>query len=69
MGTHDLDHVEGNITYEACSPDEISFQALKQDEEMDCVELFEELKKDLKLKPYLAILKGKTQYPVFYDEN
>jgi phenylalanyl-tRNA synthetase beta chain len=36
---------------------------------MDCDELFEVLKKDQKLKPYLNILKDKTEYPVFFDEN
>lgn len=69
MGTHDLDKVTGNITYEAHAPEEISFIALKQDEEMNCVELFDELKKDLKLKPYLGIIKDLPKYPVFYDED
>jgi hypothetical protein len=53
MGTHDLDKITGNITYEAHPPAEIVFKALKQENEMNCVDLFEELKKDLKLKPYL----------------
>ncbi len=33
------------------------------------MELFDELKKDLKLKPYLPIIRDKPRYPVFYDEN
>ena len=57
MGTHDLDKVEGSISYEAQDPSEISFQALKQTEVMTAEELFEVLKTDLKLKPYLNILK------------
>ena len=69
MGTHDLDKVEGSISYEAQDPSEISFQALKQTEVMTAEELFEVLKTDLKLKPYLNILKDKPNYPVFYDEN
>lgn len=69
MGTHDLDNVEGNISYEAQPPSEILFRALKQDEELTAEELFEVLKKDLKLKPYLPIIKDKPNYPVFYDEN
>lgn len=43
MGTHDLDKVEGNISYEAQDPTEISFQALKQDEVLTAEELFEVL--------------------------
>lgn len=31
--------------------------------------MFDELKKDLKLKPYLPIIKDKPNYPVFYDES
>ena len=69
MGTHDLDSVTGNITYEAHPPEEIQFVALKQDEEMNCVELFDVLKTDMKLKPYLSIISDKPKYPVFYDED
>lgn len=69
MGTHDLDKVEGNISYEAQPPGEISFQALKQEEILTAEELFEKLKTDLKLKPYLHIIRDKPLYPVFYDEN
>jgi phenylalanyl-tRNA synthetase beta chain len=69
MGTHDLDKITGNITYEALPPSEIVFKALKQENEMNCVELFDQLKTDLKLKPYLAILKNKPTYPVFYDQD
>jgi len=69
MGTHDLDKVFGHITYEAHPPEDIMFKALKQEEEMNAEELFEVLKQDIKLKPYLAILKDKSHYPVFYDEN
>jgi len=36
---------------------------------MNAEELFEVLSKDLKLKPYLHIIKDKPNYPVFYDEN
>lgn len=44
MGTHDLDKVQGNIRYEGHPPSEIVFKALKQENEMNCVELFDELK-------------------------
>lgn len=69
MGTHDLDKMKGNITYEAHPPAEIVFKALKQEKEMNCVELFGELKKDLKLKPYLGIIEKKARYPAFFDDN
>jgi len=44
MGTHDLDKVEGNITYEALPPEEIDFVALKQSESMNAKDLFAVLK-------------------------
>ncbi len=47
MGTHDYDKVaKGPITYEGLPPKDIKFRALKQDKDMDCVELFEVLSKD-----------------------
>jgi phenylalanyl-tRNA synthetase beta chain len=67
MGTHDLDKVKGPITYEARSPKDIVFKALKQTQEMNADELFEVLKKDQKLKKFLDIIEGKPKYPVFYD--
>ncbi len=69
MGTHDLDKVKGNITYEALAPEDITFKALKQPEEMNAKKLFEVLHTDLKLKPYLGIIENKPKYPVFYDED
>jgi phenylalanyl-tRNA synthetase beta chain len=68
MGTHDLDTIEGNITYEAKTPESIEFLALKQSESMNCVELFDVLSQDIKLKPFLNILRNEPKYPVFYDE-
>ena len=67
MGTHDYDNVQGPITYEALPPKDIKFKALKQTKEMDCVELFDTLRQDQKLKKYLGIIEGKPKYPVFYD--
>ena len=46
MGTHDYDKMKGPITYEALPPKDIIFRALKQDKEMNCVELFDVLKND-----------------------
>jgi phenylalanyl-tRNA synthetase beta chain len=67
MGTHDYDTIQGPITYEAHPPKDIVFRALKQTEEMDCVKLFEVLKKDQMLKKYLHIIEDKPLYPAFYD--
>jgi len=69
MGTHDYDKIQGPITYEALAPEDIKFQALKQDKEMNAKELFEVLGKDLKLKKYLDIIEKSPVYPVFYDAN
>ena len=74
MGTHDYDNLKGPITYEALNPKDIKFKALKQSKEMDCIELFKELResdvgKQMKLTPYLPIIEGMDRYPVFYDAN
>jgi phenylalanyl-tRNA synthetase beta chain len=69
MGTHDLDHIVGPITYEALPPSEIVFQALKQTESMNAVQLFEHYKSDIKMKKFTPILEGHEKYPVFYDAN
>lgn len=67
MGTHDYDKVQGPITYEALPPKDIVFRALKQQKEMNCVELFDVLRNDQMLKKYLHIIEGMPRYPVFYD--
>ena len=69
MGTHDYDLIQGPITYEAHAPKDIRFRALKQKEEMDCVQLFDVLRQDQKLKKYLYIIEDMPKYPVFYDAN
>ena len=67
MGTHDLDKIQGPITYEALPPQEIVFQALKQSETMNAEQLFEVYKHDVKMKKFIPILEGHAKYPVFYD--
>jgi len=67
MGTHDYDKIVGPITYMAREPKDIVFRALKQTEEMDCVQLFDVLRKDQKLKKYLHTIEDMHKYPVFYD--
>lgn len=46
MGTHDADKVVFPVTYEARTPKDIVFKALKQTQELNAEELFEALKKD-----------------------
>lgn len=67
MGTHDYDKIQGPITYEAHPPKDIVFKALKQQDEMNCVELFDVLRSDQMLKKYLPIIEDMPKYPVFYD--
>lgn len=69
MGTHDYDKISGPITYEAHPPKDIVFKALKQDKEMNCVELFDVLRNDQKLKKFLPIIEDSPLYPVFYDSK
>ena len=72
MGTHDYDLVaDGPITYEAHAPKDIKFKALKQKEEMNCVDLFKTLKDEPsgKLKKFLHIIEDSPVYPVFYDQK
>lgn len=69
LGTHDYDLVQGPVTYEALPPKDIKFTALKQTKEMDCVELFDVLRQDQKLKKFLHIIEDAPRYPVFYDSN
>ena len=67
MGTHDYDLIQGPITYEAKAPKDIVFRALKQKDEMNCVQLFETLRSDMKMKKFLPIIEDCPRYPVFYD--
>ena len=69
MGTHDLDKINGPITYEAHPPKDIVFQALKQSESMDANALFEVFKSDIKMKKFIPILEPFDKYPVFYDQD
>jgi len=69
MGTHDYDHFEGPITYEALKPEEISFVPLNEAKEMNGVEFMEHYSKDKYLKEYLPIIRDKPRYPIFYDKN
>ena len=69
MGTHDLDTIEGPITFKAEDPKEIIFKALKQKESTGSDVLVENLKKDHKLKKYLHLVEGLSKYPVLRDSK
>ena len=69
MGTHDYDHFEGPITYEALKPEDIKFIPLNETKEMNGIEFMEHYSKDKYLKEYLPIIRDKERYPVFYDRN
>jgi phenylalanyl-tRNA synthetase beta chain len=69
MGTHDYDTIQGPVTYEAQSPKDIVFTALKQEKEMNADELFDVLRQDNKMKKFLPIIENFDKYPVFYDQK
>lgn len=69
MGTHDYDHFEGPITYEALTPEEIKFVPLNETREMNGVEFMEHYSTDKYLKEYLPIIRDKPRYPIFFDKN
>ncbi|GER27343.1 phenylalanine--tRNA ligase beta subunit [Striga asiatica] len=69
IGTHDLDTIEGPFTYEALSPQEISFVPLKQAKSFRADELMEFYKSDLKLKKFLHIIENSPVFPIIYDSK
>lgn len=69
MGTHNLDKIQGPITYHAVPPTEIQFQALKQKNSMNAVDLFNVFRSDIKMKKFLPIIEHFDKYPVFHDQS
>ena len=70
IGTHDLDAVKGPFTYEARKPEDIRFQHLFADVEMDGREMIEWFRTDpagKHIKPYTDIIYDSPVYPVIYD--
>lgn len=67
IGTHDLSTIKGPFVYKAVAPEEIKFVALNKTEATTAPELFELLKEEIHLKPFLKILEGEPLYPVIYD--
>jgi hypothetical protein len=69
IGTHDLDTIQGPFVYSADKPEDIKFQPLRASEvrEWRADELLSDYEKDLQLRQYVPIIKGKPRYPVIRD--
>eukprot|EP01105_Mastigella_eilhardi_P022830 TRINITY_DN5684_c0_g1_i3.p2 TRINITY_DN5684_c0_g1~~TRINITY_DN5684_c0_g1_i3.p2 ORF type:complete len:617 (-),score=203.11 TRINITY_DN5684_c0_g1_i3:1994-3727(-) len=67
IGTHDLDTLKPPFRYVALPPEQIVFAPLKCTTPMNGKQLMAHLEKDLKLGPYLNIIRDKPTYPVLYD--
>lgn len=68
IGTHDLDTIKGPFVYTAMKPEDLKFIPLNQDKEFTAVELMD-FYADSHLKPYLPLIKDKSEYPVILDQN
>ena len=69
IGTHDLDLVEGAITYSAVEPEKIQFIPLKQQVSMNGHELMEFYKTHPDLKEYCRIIRDSPVYPLVSDDK
>jgi len=74
VGTHDLDKCKGNnFRYDAQSPDDIKFQALKETKVMTAKELFAAYNsrpdKLCSVKKFCPLIQESPVYPVIYDES
>jgi len=72
IGTHDLDAIEGPFTYEAQKPEDIRFQHLFAEEEMNGKEMLDWFRNDpagKHIKEYTGIIYDSPVYPVIYDKN
>lgn len=72
IGTHDLDSVEGPFSYEALSPEDIKFQHLFAEKEMNGKEMLDWFRSDpagKHIKEYTDIIYDSPVYPVVFDKN
>jgi len=67
IGTHDLDVCEGEFTYTAEKPEEISFVPLTGGDEVKGPQLYENLKHHQQLSKYLPLLDEHPTWPVIRD--
>ncbi len=66
IGLHDMDPLDGPITYRAAAPDEVAFVPLGREEEMTLGEILEKHEKGEK---YAWILEDADRYPVLEDDG
>lgn len=66
IGIHDMDDVEFPLNYKAVSPEEISFEPLGMDEELNLKEILE---KHDKGKKYGYIIESSEKWPIITDSN
>lgn len=69
IGTHDLDTLTPPFTYEALTPEAISFVPLNQEKRLNGHELMEFYENDKNLGKYLHIIRDSPVYPVIFDAN
>mmetsp|Transcript_25372 Transcript_25372/g.66358 ORF Transcript_25372/g.66358 Transcript_25372/m.66358 type:complete len:602 (+) Transcript_25372:52-1857(+) len=71
IGTHDLDTIQGPFVYNAQKPEDITFRPLRasEDREWRADELLVDYEKDLQLRDYVPIIKGKPRFPIIRDSN
>lgn len=73
IGTHDLDKIQPDFLYDARSPKDIKFQALKQDKTMTAEGLFKHYrqlgKAQCSVLKYCPIIEDSPLYPVIYDKR
>eukprot|EP00753_Platysulcus_tardus_P000733 PLAT10674.1.p2 GENE.PLAT10674.1~~PLAT10674.1.p2 ORF type:complete len:524 (+),score=300.42 PLAT10674.1:49-1572(+) len=72
IGTYDLSKLSPPFTYEARAPEDIRFQPLGCDGEMDGHEIMEYFRTDVRgkhIKPYTDIIADSDVYPVIYDSE
>lgn len=69
IGTHDLDTLTPDFTYEGLPPTDIVFAPLNQEKVMNGTELMNFYEKDKNLGKYLPIIKESPVYPVMLDSE
>ena len=66
IGIHDASGIGRHIIYKAVRPDEVSFEPLGMDEELNLAEILERHEKG---RDYAWILEGKERYPILMDSD
>ncbi len=66
IGIHDSSRIGRSIIYKAVRPDEVRFEPLGMDEELDLAEILERHDKG---REYAWVLDGKERYPILMDTD